>query len=164
MRRVAVVASVAAVLSASCAAEQLDPGRVEQAIADEVPEAGFTEVQCPQVIEAAAGASFECVAAGPGGVYVIVEVSQQDDAGSVSFRFGRGLVRTEDVADLLDADVEATLDAEVELDCPAVVVLADETGSFTCTGVDEGGEAFEIEVQVDDGAVSPDGWDFIRGG
>lgn len=160
--RIGALALVGTCLLAGCAADRLDPTKVAEAIAEEVPDAGLVEVRCPPEIEARAGATFECVATGPGGVLVLVEVTQRDAEGNVSFVFGRNLVRTDTVAGMLEADVSATLDAEVTLSCPAVVVLADETGSFECSGRDEGGASFTITVAVDDGTVVPDGWEFVR--
>ena len=155
-------AAAAVVLAGSaCAASQLDPGKVAEVVRERAGGVRFDEVVCPPGIAAAAGTTFECVATGDNGTRVIVTVTQTDDAGGVTLRFGRGIVQTDTVASMLDADVEATLDADVELTCPEAVLLPDNTGTFTCDGVDEGGDRFAISVRVDDGAVAPDGWDLL---
>jgi len=147
---------------AGCAASQLDPGKVEQAVRDRAQGVTFSEVVCPADVAAVAGGTFECVATGENGTRVIVTVTQLDAEGGVTLSYGRGIVQTDTVASMLDADVEATLDADVELTCPSAVLLPDNSGTFTCDGVDEGGDRFTISVRVDDGAVAPDGWDLVE--
>lgn len=154
--------AVLAVGAGACAAPVLDAGRVAQAVRDQAKGVELADVVCPPDVAAAAGATFECVATGADGTRVVVTVTQRDDAGDVTISYGRGMVDTSSVAAMLDAEVEATLEAEVELRCPAAVLLPDATGSFTCSGVDEGGDRFEIAVRVADGAVAPDAWDLVR--
>ena len=153
------VLTLGALGTAGCAAAQLDPAKVEDAVRERARGVTFAEVVCPSDIAAVAGGTFECVGTGDNGTRVIVTVTQLDGEGDVTLSYGRGVVQTDTVASMLDADVEATLEADVELDCPEAVLLPDNTGTFTCDGVDEGGDRFTISVRVTDGAVAPDGWD-----
>lgn len=158
----AVVCGAGALGAVACSTPQLDAAKVEEAIRAETSDVEFDEVVCPAGIAAQDGGTFECVATGGNGTRVIVTVTQQGEAGDVRLAFGRGIVQTATVGSMLDADVEATLEAEVELRCPAAVLLADNSGAFTCDGVDEGGDRFRISVRVDDGKVAPDGWDLVE--
>ena len=77
------------VLSGAACARTLDRQSLEASLssqlATELEEPGIT-VGCPDDVEVEAGAVFECVATGPDGATVTVEVTQQDDEGTVEWR------------------------------------------------------------------------------
>lgn len=77
------------VLSGAACARTLDRQSLESTlssqVASELGEQGIT-VGCPDDVEVEVGAVFECVATGPDGATLTVEVTQQDDEGTVEWR------------------------------------------------------------------------------
>lgn len=85
----AAVVGVVAVVSLVASSTALDTGAVEQRIAESLSaQTGQdTTVQCPDSIElAAAGQTFTCEVSAEDGTTGTVEVTQDDDAGNVTWR------------------------------------------------------------------------------
>jgi hypothetical protein len=87
--RRALVVPLLAVVSAGCS-DVLDETTLEQELTEQVrpslAEPAMT-VDCPSDVEVEAGATFTCTARAPDGAVTVVEVTQQNDAGDVEWRF-----------------------------------------------------------------------------
>lgn len=77
------------VLSGAACARTLDRQSLEadltSQVSSELDDESIT-VECPDDVEVEAGAVFECVATGPDGATLTVEVTQRDDEGNVEWR------------------------------------------------------------------------------
>lgn len=83
--RLSLAAAVVAALAIACGTETLDSNRVERVIKDDIERQsgpGTIEVECPEEIEARAGAKFTCTARAEG-AEAPVEVTQRDDEGNI---------------------------------------------------------------------------------
>ncbi len=146
------------VLLAGCQ-QTLNMDNVRSAISDGVLEqVGYavSEVQCPENVAVEAGASFECTAFTGEGGKLIVQVTQDDDQGNVTWEVvgSEGLL---DLAALMEKVREAITQGVMEqlglaiseVSCPESVTV--ETGAtFECTARPGEGGKLIVQVTQDD--------------
>lgn len=106
-------------------------------------------VECPDDIEAEEGASFECTARDEEGNSLSLQVVQSDDQGNVDWTmdvFNLPVIEEE-----LEPEVSSSVDAEITIDCPRILVSSLEGSSLDCSVTDEtGGEGLLRITSVDD--------------
>lgn len=119
------------------------------------------EVKCPDTIEVATGGTFEC-GAEIDGVKVTAGVEQQNDQGNVSYRLTRGVVLSEKLSIIVEAELKAQ-GVAAKIDCGAPIRLSKPGTNFECKAVDDQGVPAVVEVKINDDNGDVD-WRINAGG
>jgi hypothetical protein len=88
MRILSIAAAGLLVVAAASCTKQLDTAGLEDQLRTDLQEKlgrAVASVDCPPDVDAKAGVTFRCTATGEDGSTTIVEVSQDDDQGHVSW-------------------------------------------------------------------------------
>ena len=134
---------IAALLMLSLVActSTIEGGDIEEQVAEDIQdEQGVAvEVVCPDDIEAKDGGEFTCTATDPDGNEIPIEVVQQDDEGNVNWTMN--VLNLPVIEESLAPDVTAQVNAEITIDCPDQLVVAEAGNSIDCEATDDlGGE------------------------
>lgn len=105
-------------------------------------------VECPDDIEAKKGGSFACTARDEKDNSLSVQVTQSDDQGNVEWSmdtFNLPVIEEE-----LAPEVSRSVDVQVTIECPRILVSSDVGSSLDCSVTDEnGGEGILRVTSVD---------------
>lgn len=150
--RIEVALSLAAASVLAACGGTLDTGELEQqtkqAIVDDIGVA-VESVDCPDDVEAKAGARFECVATGTDGSTAAVNVVQTDDEGNV--KISAKLVNIPSV----EAELARQIGGDSTVDCPDTLVIARRDTSFVCEATDKDTTGkIRVTFQNDEGRFS----------
>ncbi|UCF20416.1 MAG: DUF4333 domain-containing protein [Gemmatimonadota bacterium] len=152
-RSIAAAAAIVALL-AGCQ-RSLDMDDVRSAISDGVLEQvglAISEVDCPESIAMEAGASFECTAIPGEGGKLMVQVTQNDDQGNVTWE----VVESEGLLDLvaLESTIAAGLleqaGISASVECGDKYRVVEPGNTFQCTAEDAEGRQGQVTVTMED--------------
>jgi hypothetical protein len=112
--------------TSACGARTVDPNdaatKISAKIAEQQPTLGPVTVSCPSDVRAEKGTSFQCAIAGPDVLTGSVEVTETDDAGTITIRYpappGTGVPIPPSTA-LPDPDATAPSDGRLGVIGPA---------------------------------------------
>ncbi len=105
-------------------------------------------VECPEKIEIKKGGQFECTSV-VDGVTVRAHVEQQNDQGNVSYKLVGGVVFSEKLGIIVEAELGAQK-VKATVDCGSPIRLSKPGTTFTCNAVDSNGQTATIDVRIND--------------
>ncbi len=105
-------------------------------------------VECPEKIEIKKGGEFDCTSV-VDGVTVTANVAQQNDQGNVSYKLVGGVVFTEKLGIIVEAEMGAK-NIKAKVDCGAPIRLSKPGATFACSATDSNGKTASIDVVIKD--------------
>lgn len=140
---------IAAVVLAGCG-KQIDSSKVEKSIIDGLAQKNLiAKVSCPSGRAAKANDTFACEVTDEGGAKHVVNVTQQDEAGTVQWKLDGQILDTAAVV----ADAKGKLPG-AEITCPRKAVVVKMTDTYTCT-ISKVPQR-KLVIKIDNGSV---GWE-----
>lgn len=150
MARKTLYLAVLSVLILGACTSTLEGGDIEEQVAADVKEQQGVEVDvaCPDDIEPKKGAKFTCTATDPDGNEIPIEVVQEDDEGNVNWTMN--VLDLTVVEESIAPEVSSQVGAEITIDCPPVLVLAEAGNSVDCDVTDDAGGEGIIRITATD--------------